>query len=261
MPGKSPLRSLFACGCAVIVLSGCSISTLDTGTFVAVPEDRARIAVNAAPYADVTPQRIGFADSREREEYALYRNAQGQAEILYVETRSDLTRELALDFNKLVADTVKMWRFNQGRTLVFGETVSIKNDIAQFWVQPYKQTDTGRDCVGFNSTWDTRFDDPKLRPSKAMFGYHCVPNGQTLSDEDGRAFVTSLQLRGVSVPRRVKTAYDLKAGDAPLPSRVTQASNLVLAQDGAGGGVAGLPDFPLLIGRHYNVNDGQCKNC
>tara|TARA_R110002073_G_scaffold24398_3_gene82423 strand:- start:15076 stop:15858 length:783 start_codon:yes stop_codon:yes gene_type:complete len=260
MSKTSLIKSWLAGGSIAVVLSGCSISTLDTGTFVAVPEDRARISVNAASYIDVTPQRVGFADSQEREEYALYRGADGQAEILYVETRSDLTRELALEFNKLIVDTVKMWRFHQGHTLSFEKTTSIKNDIAQFWVQPFQQTDTGRQCVGFSSTWDTRSDDPELRPSKLMFGYHCVPSGKTLPD-DGRAFVASLQVRGVSIPLRVKTAYDLKAGDAPLPSRDQQTSNLVLAQDGAGGGVSGLPAFPLLIARHYNTNDGKCTNC
>lgn len=256
----SSIKSCLAGGLAVIALSGCSISTLDTGSFVSVPEDRARISVGAASYVGVTPQRVGFADSREREEYALFRGANGQAEILYVETRSDLRRELALDFNKLIVDTIKMWRFHQGRTLSFGKTEPYKNDIAQFWVQPFEQTDTGRQCVGFSSTWDTRSDDPELRPSKLMFGYHCVPNGQTLVD-GGRAFVAALQVRGVSVPLRVKTAYDLQAGDAPLPSRDQQTANLVLVQDGAAGGVSGLPAFPLLIGRHYRTNDGKCSNC
>ena len=217
MSKTSLIKSWLAGGSIAVVLSGCSISTLDTGTFVTVPEDRARISVNAASYIDVTPQRVGF-------------------------------------------DTVKMWRFHQGHTLSFEKTTSIKNDIAQFWVQPFQQTDTGRQCVGFSSTWDTRSDDPELRPSKLMFGYHCVPSGKTLPD-DGRAFVASLQVRGVSIPLRVKTAYDLKAGDAPLPSRDQQTSNLVLAQDGAGGGVSGLPAFPLLIARHYNTNDGKCTNC
>lgn len=260
MSKKSSIRAWLASGLATIVLSSCSISTLDTGTFVSVPEERARISVGSAFYAGVTPQRIGFADSREREEYALYRGADGQAEILYVETRSDLRRELALDFNKLIVDTVTMWRFHQGQTLNFGKTEPLKNDIAQFWVQPFQQTETGRQCVGFSSTWDTRTDDPKLRPSKLMFGYHCVPKGETLAD-GGRAFVAGLQVRGVSVPLRVKTAYDLQAGDAPLPPRDQQAANLVTVQDGIAGGVAGLPAFPLLIGRHYNTNDGRCFNC
>lgn len=242
-------------------LGACSLSKQDTGAFVAVPEDRGRITVASAAYEGVTPQRIGFADFYEREEYALFRSPSGQAEILFMETRREHGRNIVLEFNKKTSDTVAMWRFNQGRTITYTESEHIKTDLGGFWVQPFKQADTGRDCVGFFSSWDIRFDDPEIRPSKVLFGYHCNVAGTPMSTADAKAFVRGIDVRGISIPLRLKTAYDLKDGDAPLPPKDQQVANLVIAQDGQAGGISGLPDFPLLASRTYNEHDGKCTSC
>jgi hypothetical protein len=198
--------------------------------------------------------------TREIEEYALYRGPNGQSEILFAETTPFNAHNLALDFDKFIAVSANMWRFNQGQNLVFGESVSVKTDIAMFWAQPYKQSSSGRQCVGFSSQWDIRDDDPQFRPSKVMFGYHCSLKGQSFSAKDGLEFVKSIDIRGISVPSNIKSAYDLQKSEAPTPTRELQISNLVLAQDG-GGGVAGLPDFPLLIARTFHDFDGPCTGC
>lgn len=239
-----------------LTLSACAMTKDNTGAFVQVPEERGRILVESTPYRDVPPLRVGFADIREREEYALYRTTSGQAEMLFAETRRENGRNIVLDFDKLVATTVSMWRFNQGHSLQFGDTVSVGNGLGDFWLQTYRQTDIGRDCAGFIGNWDVRQDDPRLRPTKVLFGYHCATKGTPFGRSDAEAFVKSLQIRGISVPLRVKTAYDLKAGDPPLPPRDVQVGLMVQAQDGMAGGISGLPDFPLLIGRTYRESNG-----
>jgi len=191
----------------------------------------------------------------------MYRGPHGQSEILFAETTPFNAHNTVLDFNKLIAASAKMWRFNQGQNLEFGESISIKTDIAMFWAQPYRQLTSGRQCVGFSSQWDVRDDDPQFRPSKILFGYQCSPKGQSLSTEDGIAFVKSIDIRGISVPRTIKSAYDLQKEPASAPARGMQVSNLVLAQDGGGGGIAGLPDFPLLIARTFHDFDGPCPSC
>ena len=251
------LKTVLTVACLGATLSACAYSTVDTGTFVTVPTDKGRVVVDVAAYKGVTPERVGFADFSEREEYTLYRSPKGQAEFLYTETRRENGRNIVLDFDKLIADSVRMWRFNAGHQLNFGASQAIETNLTQFWVQPYKQTDTGRNCVGFSARWDFRPDDPYLRPTKILFGYHCVPAGTPLSVADAQAFVKAIDVRGISIPLRVKTAYDLKKGDAPLPSKQVQTEYLVRAQDGAGGGVSGLPGFPLLISRYYSEHDGN----
>jgi len=247
-----------ALGTAVLVsLSACALSKQGTGTFVTVPDEQGRISVSSESYQGIAPQRIGFADFTQREEYALFRSETGQSEILFMETRREHGRNIVLEFNKRISDTVPMWRFNQGRTISYGASEHIKTDLGGFWVQPFQQTDTGRPCVGFFGSWDVRHGDPDLRPSKIMFGYHCNVKGTPMSAQDAQAFVQGINIRGISIPLRVKTAYDLKDGDAPLPPREQQVANLVIAQDGLAGGVSGLPDFPLLASRTYNEHDGK----
>lgn len=238
-------------------LSACALSKQGTGTFVTVPEELGRITVDSAAFQGVAPQRIGFADFTEREEYALFRSASGQAEMLFMETRREHGRNIVLEFDKRISDTVPMWRFNEGRTISYGASEHIKTDLGGFWVQPFQQTDTGRPCAGFFGSWDVRQGDPDLRPTKILFGYHCNAAGTPISAEEAQKFVEGINIRGISVPLRVKTAYDLKDGDAPLPSRDQQVANLVIAQDGLAGGIAGFPDFPLLASRYYNEHDGR----
>lgn len=251
-----------ALGTALLVsLSACALSKQGTGTFVTVPEEQGRITLSSASYAGVAPTRIGFADYSEREEYVLFRSNSGQSEMLFIETRRENGRNIVLEFNKRTSDTVPMWRFNQGRTITYAPSEHIKTDLGGFWVQPFQQTDTARPCVGFFGSWDVRYGDPDLRPTKILFGYHCNVSGAAISMDDAKAFVRGLNIRGISTPLRVKTAYDLKDSDAPLPPREQQVENLIIAQDGLAGGVAGLPEFPLLASRTYNEHDGQCKGC
>jgi hypothetical protein len=244
----------------MISLSACALSKQNTGTFISVPEEQGRISVSATVFDGVTPQRIGFADFSEREEYALYRSPSGQSEMVFLETRREHGRNIVLEFNKKTSDTVPMWRFNQGRTISYGPSEHIRTDLGGFWVQPFQQTDTGRQCTGFFGSWDVRQGDPDLRPTKILFGYHCNTAGTAMSVEDAKAFVRGIDIRGVSIPLRVKTAYDLKDGDAPLPPREQQVASLVIAQDGQAGGISGLPHFPLLVSRYYNEHDGIRNN-
>lgn len=244
-----------------VVLGACSLSKVDTGVFMRTAEQDGRAVVDAPMFQGVAPTRVKYADSRIIEEYVLYRSSQGQTELLYSETKPLFKARTVLDFDKLISTSVRMWRFNQGQPLEFSESFTVSNDFATFWIQPYRQTAAGRNCAGFSSRWDIRMDDREFRPSKIMFGFHCAPKGTTFDADAAAAFVKAIQVRGISVPMRVATAYDLNK-KTPAPPKDTQVASLVLAQDGGGGGTAGLPEFPLLIARIYNNFDGPaCTNC
>lgn len=245
----------------VAALGACTINKVDTGVFTRTAEQDGRAIVDTAAFQGITPTRIKYADSRIIEEYVLYRSTQGQTELVYSETRPLFKNRTVLDFDKLVSTSVRMWRFNQGQPLEFTESFTVDNDFATFWVQPYRQVAAGRNCAGFSSGWDIRMDDRDLRPSKIMFGYHCAPKGTAFDAGAATTFVKALQIRGVSVPMHVATAYDLNK-NTPAPPKDMQTANMVLVQDGGGGGIAGLPEFPLLIARVYNDFDSpSCSNC
>ncbi len=260
MPTFQTLKTLVVLTLATGALGACTFNKVDTGVFRIPAENQGRVLVEVPAFEGLEPVRVNYADLRTTEEYVLYRSQQGQAEAFFAETLPFFRERTILDFNKLAASTIPMWRFNQGQELQLGNSFPVSNDFADFWVQPYQQKDAGRQCAGFMGQWEIRMDDPDLRPSKIMFGYFCAPKGTKFNNEDAAQLVKSLQIRGISVPLRVASAYALNK-ETPPPSRDVQTSNLVLAQDGAGGGVAGLPDFPLLITRLYNNYDNECTNC
>lgn len=259
-----PSYKLFRVSCALAVvaaLGACTYNKIDTGVFTQPADQNGRVIVETAAFQGAAPTRVKYADSRITEEYVLYRSAGGQAEILFSETLPRFKNRTVLDFDKLISTSVRMWRFNQGQPLEFSESFTVDNDFASFWVQPYRQTETGRNCAGFSARWDIRMDDRDLRPSKIMFGFHCAPKGTAFGADEARTLVKAIQVRGISVPLRVESVYELNRKTPPPPIDI-QTNNLVLAQDGAGGGIAGLPDFPLLFSRVYNdFDDGGCINC
>lgn len=259
------VKTICALTIAATAVSGCvtvaNQDKINTGTFRQLEEDRNMVLLEAPAYADAKPVRVTYNDKRLIEEYTLYRSEKGQAEILYAQVSRNHRGDTALNFQKLIAESLKMWRFNQGQTLKLGETFLMKNAVAEFWVQPYRQIESGRECAGFSSTWDTRPNDRQLRPAKALFGYHCVPKGTSFGPNEAQTFMQSMQIRGVTVPLRIETVYQMKKDDAPPPPKDVQRTYLVLAQDGGGGGIAGMPQFPLLIAAPFTDFDGPCSDC
>jgi hypothetical protein len=257
------LRILRAVGvlAVIVALNACSYTKLDTGTFTRPAEQDGRVLVETAAFQGVTPTRVTYTDPTILEEYVLYRSQMGQAEVLFSEILPRYRRKAVIEFDKLISASVPMWRFNQGQTIRYSESFPVENEFTSFWVQPYRQVEAGRDCAGFSSRWDIRADDPESRPSKIMFGYHCAPKGTAFDAAAATALIKAIQIRGISVPLRVESAYSLNK-EVPAPPKDAQNLNLVLAQDGGGGGIAGLPEFPLLFSRHYRSFDGRfCTLC
>jgi len=244
-----------------VALGACATSKINTGTFRLTDEDKGFVLLEGAAYQGVKPTQVTYNDFQTVEEYTLYRGEKGQAEVLYVQPTRHYAHNTVLNFDKLISASARMWRFNQGQTLKFDEAFTVDNEISTFWVQPYTQLEAGRACAGFSARWDIRPNDRQLRPGRIMFGYHCAPKGTPFSGDDAMALVKEIQIRGVSVPLRVETVYELQKGAPPPPPKDVQTKNLVLAQDGGGGGIAGLPEFPLLIGYTFTDLDGPCKNC
>lgn len=261
MKVRFPLR-LGAPLAVAMMATACAIPDIEQGSYINLTEERGELVVGADAFIGTTPTRIGFVDFLQREEYTLYRSPKGQAELLYLRSRPERTQYTSLAFNKLIARTLPMWRFNQGHPLNLGESFFLRTTLAPFWVQPYTQTDTGRNCAGLYGAWDEDSLDPWQRPRKIVFGYYCVPAGEKLTAEDAKHFVTSIDIRGITLPLQIKTAYELRAGDPPIPPRAEQVKSLVIVEDGLAGGVAGIPDFPILAARSYTPADGECRrNC
>lgn len=248
---------------AMTLLASCTVPDIEQGDYRTLQDADAEIVVNADAFVGTPPTRIGYTDFIQREEYALYRSTLAQAELVFLRTRPERSQRTSLDFNELVTDLVPLWRFNQGHPLDYDKSTHVKTPLALFWLQPYRQTDTGRHCVGYAASWDEAREDPFKRPQKVLFGYYCIPKGEQLTMAEATKFVSSIGIRGITLPRQIKSAYDIKASDPPPLPKGEQAAALVTAQDGIAGGVSGIPTFPVLAGRKYTPERDNCiaGNC
>ncbi len=260
---RSRHYSRAAAGFMLMLLAACTVPDIEQGDYRTLMDANAEIEVNADAFVGTPPVRVGYSDFIQREEYALYRSTLAQAELVFLRTRPERRQLTSLDFSKLITDLVPLWRFNQGHPLDFDKSTHVKTPLALFWLQPYRQTDTGRHCVGYATSWDEAREDPFKRPQKVLFGYYCIPKGEQLSMDEATKFVASIGIRGITLPLQIKSVYDIQAGDPPPPPQAEQAAALVTAQDGIAGGVSGLPSFPILAGRIYTPERDNCiaGNC
>ncbi|MDA0996924.1 MAG: hypothetical protein O2944_01805 [Proteobacteria bacterium] len=260
MQAVSSSGKIFFAAAFAAALGGCAISKENTGTFAALTDEQGRVVIGAPDFTGPALRRVGFADILEREEYSLFRGSGGQAEALFAEARTDMHAQTVLDFSYLVEAAIKMFRFNQGQAIEFSDAKFVKTSFGGAWTRSYLLTGSGHACIGFYAEWDHRPDDPKRQPSKGLFGYACRPAGKAMPDADALAIVQSIDLQGITVPLRIKSAYNLKKGDPPELPKGHQIELMVAAQDGTPGAKSGLPAFPLLAARGFTMQDSSDFN-
>ncbi|MGB7756821.1 MAG: hypothetical protein WBL23_12230 [Salinisphaera sp.] len=166
-------------------------------------------------------------------------------EAMYLEANGIQT---ALDFSvyRLRSWTVNHWRFNRSPAQlswhptqlapVIHGAANARTFFARFTRRaPRSASRVSRRCVAFVRAWDIPPDDPRRRPSRAYFGYHCAPVGQALSRMAARRYVM-----------RIRTAAEklepVRFGDHVPDS----PSALAKAHGNAGNNTPyGAPEFPL----------------
>lgn len=245
------------------VLAACAVET-PTGPppgFREVPADRARIAFDAPAFSGVTPVRVAYRDHWQREEYALFRAKDGtQAEVVYLEALPGAGGDTALDMEMVVSQGVRAFNHNAAVPIEWGRSRFVKSPLGGTWVQPYTLTARHVACTGFGATWDVATSDPKLRPTRAMFGYYCAPKGRHLTPAQATEIATKVGIIGVTQSRRAENVRQLEAGSAaPLPTLHRQQELAVIAQDGDPGSLAGLPAFPLRRAESFHPGAGGDK--
>ena len=221
------------------------------GDFVRVDAADAQLVFVDTALKDAETTRVAFEDVYERHEYALFRAPDGgQAEVLYIATRDIANTQVALEFGKLIADTVPAWNFNRGQSIDWRKSEWTGSRWGGTWIQPYTLTGDNRGCVGFSSTWDDKVDDPRHRPSKVLFGYYCAAPGQALEFADAIKVVHALGIRGVSERLPVMST------DASGTTTEAPAPEIAALARGQADRRAGRADFPNLMAEVYQVGGG-----
>ncbi len=213
------------------VLSGCkalAIAGLGTASdsVVPVPLSDTRILFGAAAFVDQPVVRAKFSDNWQREEYALFRRAKSQAEIVYIAATA---RETSLDYEVGLASMIERWNFNADTDIAWGEEIKALATFGQVFVLPYRQR--GNSCFGFSAEWAVAIDDPDTQPTKAVFGYYCKASGAALTAERIESLIDAIEVSRFAGGTTTST---------PPPGDVT-----------ADGGKFGNPGFPFLLARGY----------
>lgn len=216
---------------ALSVIGGCkSLSGIGLGPasdeIVPVPLSDVRILFDAPAFADRPVVRAKFTDNWQREEYALFRGAESQAEVVYLAATA---RETSLDYSVGLKSTTEAWNYLAGRDIHWGSAFKAPSAFGTVFVLPFRQKD--RDCFGFSSEWAAAGDDPAQNPTKAAFGYYCQGGAKGLAKAQILSLVDSIQV----------SPYAANSTTSVPPQTPV----------GADGGNTGNPNFPFLIARGY----------
>ena len=243
------LRRILVLFAAITTLSGCTtIEGARTG-MRALAEKDGMIVFDQAPFNQGAQERIIYADMSERDEYALFRSPDTQAEFIYITTRHLHMTNLVVDRMFNLDGAMQGFRHNRMEKPVSGDAFKLKVHDIRYWARAYQLPEAGKSCGVFSGSWDAPADE--LRPSKALFGYFCVKGVKPLSQESIEQTMAKIGLRGITV-----NAENEINNVPPLSVQPSQTELLLRAQGGATDKQGNI-EFPYKVVRYYK-RDSDC---
>lgn len=220
----------------IAVLSACkaaSIPGLSTSAdeIVPVPLADTRILFDVPEFAGQAIARAKFSDHWQREEYALFRGARSQAEIVYL---AAIARETSLGTDVGLKTMIKRWNFNASAKVTWGEEIKAFAAFGEVFALPYRQN--GYSCFGLSAEWAPALDDPETNPTKMVFGYYC---------ELAQAPLTQTQVEALIDGMGISLFTGASSTSIPVRSPINVE-----------GGKIGNPGYPFLLARGY-TSDGR----
>ncbi len=242
------LKGLITVTLVMAGLSACAVSDTAVSGLRPLEEKNALLIFTAGPFNKPAIQRTMFADPSQREEYALFKQSNQIAEVVFLSTRHLHTNNLGLDNWGTLDAMISGWNYTKSGVQLDQEAYRFDAGWVGYWVKPFVVSQTEQNCAGFRAEWDGRADDPEHRPSKMIFGYFCENPGLSLSRVDIEKRIQELGVRGISVRLRGNIIEVAAVPDAPtqteLKTRVQQ-------------GPHGTPKFPYIRARSFSV--GECS--
>lgn len=236
---------------AVLVLSACASPEGSRTGLRALDEQTGLISFDQAPFDQGAQERIVYATALERDEYALFKSTDRQAEFIYITTRHLLWDNVVVDRMFNLAGAMEGFRQNQSETPVSGEPFRLDSQGIRYWAKSYLLPKAGKTCGVFSGSWDHPYDE--VRPSKALFGYFCQLGSEPLTVKMIKQTVDSIGIRGITA--------DFLDGPVDVPplalQQVPQEELLVRAQGRAGEDYGNI-EFPYKAVRVYTRSD-SCK--
>ncbi len=239
-------------------LAACAAPATEPGRVGWLGQDEHRIVVTAEAFSDAEVMRVGFRDSWQREEYALFKADERQLELIFAEARKSFS--VALDYQMPITTMVPTWNANARRDLAWGPLGRFDWGPGTWFYRTYRQVGIGPPCVGLQVEWDEIYEDPMTRPRRVLFGYACGIAGQDLDDEDVRDLIRGIAVRphdDGSAQRYSRQRARRNPVAPPSPDADDAVSPAIAVAKGQGAfGDRGNPSFPFAFARYFSESDG-----
>lgn len=226
------------------VISACAIPDGARTGLRALDNSSGLISFDSDEFKGRAEQRVVYANTIEREEYALFKSRENQAEFIYITTRHLHLTNLVIDRLFDIDAAMGGFRHNRIEKPTLGEAFLYRSNGIRYWAKAFQLTNTGDVCGALSGSWDAPAEDS--RPSKALFGYFCRSGTVPLSSQQIMSTIDQIGIRGITSDAIDGNIEYPKLADAP-----TQLELLTRAQ-GQSGGRDGNTRFPYHVVRYFN---------
>jgi hypothetical protein len=233
-------------------LAACAGPATEPGRVDWLGKGEHRIVVTAEAFAEAEPLRVGFADSWQTEEYAVFETGGRRLELVFAEASRSFT--VALDYQMPITAMVPTWNANARRDLAWGPLGRFDWRPGTWFYRIYQAGELGRPCVGLLIEWDEIGADPDNRPRRVLFGYACAAAGEALEDAEVRALIRGIAVGppGGRAGWRFGARRAAAAGDQGAPALAAARGQGAVADSGN-------PRFPFAFARFYSEGGGARK--
>ena len=249
----------------LLVLSsmiGCAVSARQGPIIDWVVPGGHQVACSAAEFKDVRAVRVRYEDIWQTEEYALYKTADSQLEVIYAKVNKAFT--VSLDYQMSIAAMVSTWNQNADQSIRWESAGRLDNQVGTWFYRTYTQSDIQRSCVGFFVEWDEIYEDPRVHPGKILFGYYCSGKEENLADPNVRALIGRIGIQAHNEESASGGAAPDKSENPPPRHRpksgLENPSALAAARGDGPAATSGNPGFPFRFARYYSESGGGKYN-
>jgi hypothetical protein len=159
-----------------VVLGGCAAKYPITSS---APDSEALITFKDASLRDAETVRTHHLGAFEHVAYARFETKALILEAIYDTSLGD---GYALQYDYWMERMIETWNAHRGQSRTWGARTTLRVWYGEMDYQPFRLAD-GRQCAGFNSSWDFEVRDSFGRPAKVLFGYVCAKPTVKLSEK------------------------------------------------------------------------------
>ena len=244
---RMSFKSVIFAALAATTLSACAIPDGMRAGLRGLAEKDGIIIFDHAPFDQGATDRVVYANASERDEYALFKAGDAQAEFVYVTTRTRHQTNLMIDDPISADEAINAFHHNRGEVPQMGDAVLLDNHGIRSWAKPYLLPKAGKTCGAVSGKWDQLIDAPL--PTRVMFGYFCEAGTDLMTAQELDKMVDKIGLRGITVNALPGSVY------VPTRTEEPMQVELLARAKGSSESKQGNVKFPYEIVRQFKRSD------